>query len=229
MTQPNRTVDALVEEQFHRWQQGIRRRSKSGQVETHPIITISRQHGSGGVELGRKLADRLDFSFWHKEILHEIALSQNVSERMLASFDEHRRSAISEIVGNLVLSSREHSEYVRALAKVLHAIATHGAAVIIGRGAQDILGPAGLLRVLVVAPLELRVANLMAAGKSEVEAHKEIASVDRDRADFIRQVFHRDVNDPNGYDLVLNMGSFEPGRAMEVVMTAIRGRFADKL
>lgn len=231
MIRSHRTIDEIVEEQVHRWQLEMKRRAETRQAEAppKPMITISREHGSGGVELGRRLAERLGYSFWHKEILHEIATSASNSERLLASFDERRRNVIAELVANMVLVNRAQSDYVRGLARVMHAIATHGGAVIVGRGAQYLLAPELVLRVLVVAPLEVRVRNLVAAGQPEAEARKAAQTVDHQRAEFIRGTFHRHVEDVLDYDLVLNLGNLERERAPDVVLAALRARFGDRL
>lgn len=226
----HRSIDELVEEQFHRWQLEQRRRAESAQPHhPKPMITFSRQHGSGGAELAQHLAERLGYSFWHKEILHEIATNSAKSERLVASFDERRRSVIAELVANLVLANRAQSDYVRGLAKVLHAIATHGGAVIVGRGAQYLLDPATVLRVLVVAPLEVRVKNLIASGHPEAEARKTAAAIDHERAEFIRTTFHHHAEDVLDYDLVLNLGHLPKDRALDVVLAALRARFGDSL
>lgn len=223
------SIAAIVEEQVRRWQLEASRKDQSGEEVAKPIITISRQHGSGGVELARALAQKLGYSFWHKEILHEIANNRAMTERLLASFDEHRRNVIGELVGNLVLVNHSTSEYLRALAKVIHAIGTRGGAVIVGRGAQYLLDPDDLLRVRLVAPVEMRVQHMMGHGLTDHEARRSIENTDRDRAAFHKSLFHHDEADPSEYDLVLNLARIPVDRAVDVVLSAFRARFADRL
>lgn len=224
-----RTITGIVDEQVRRWQFEASEHPREQPRRPRPMITVSRQHASGGVELARRVAEKLGYSFWHKEVVHEIATDAHASERLMASFDEHRRNVIAEIVGNLVLVNHSSSEYVRELAKVLHAIATHGGAVIVGRGAQYLLDPKTLFRVRLVAPVEQRIGNLVARGLSPADAAKELAAVDKDRRDFVKGLFHHDPDDALDYDMVLNLDRIGPEAAVGLVLAGFRARFADQL
>lgn len=227
----SRSIEGLADEQVHRWQyENASRVGATTATQARPIITLSRLHASGGVEHARRLAESLGYSFWHKEVVHAIATNANISEHLMAAFDEHRRDTIGELVKNLVPVDQNpsSSEYVRSLAKVLHALAIVGGAVIVGRGAQYLLDPKQLLRVRIVAPLEQRVANLVARGMSAADASKEIAAVDEDRRKFLKGHFRHDGCDPLDYDLTLNLGGIPAEAGVGLIVSALKARFPDR-
>jgi len=80
-----------------------------------------------------------------------------------------------------------------------------GGAIIVGRGAHLILGQGEALRVLVVAPLDVRVATVMKRDEiSERDARRQIQAVEADRKAFLMKHFHTDFDDPVHFDLVVN-------------------------
>ena len=56
------------------------------------IITIGREFGSGGRELGRRLSETLDFAYYDQEIISEIARRTEMSEQYVQSIVEHQPS-----------------------------------------------------------------------------------------------------------------------------------------
>lgn len=110
-------------------------------------------------------------------------------------------------------------EYRYHLSRVVGALAHHGGAVILGRGAHLILGQGEALRVLVVAPLETRVRTVMEReALGEREARRRIVSVEADRKAFLMKHFHADFGDPTTFDIVANTAVL----GIEGVCSAIR-------
>jgi cytidylate kinase len=103
------------------------------------------------------------------------------------------------------------------------AIAHHGGAVILGRGAHLILGQGEALRVLVVAPLEARVRAVMERERlGEREARRRIESVEADRKAFLMKHFHSDFADPAAFDVVVNTAVLGVDGACETIRTAVQ-------
>lgn len=227
MQRSPRSVDAIVEQQVQKWLAERARARGDGVPRPAPVVAVSREYGARGAELARLVAERLGFACWDQEILHAIARRTHTSERLIAAFDEHHRASILETVRSMTsggpLSS---SEYFRELARLVHSIATHGAAVLVGRGVQFLLPPDQVLRVRVVAPLEARIRGLAERrGLTELDARAEIATVDADRAAFMRDHYGREVDDPTAYDLVVNTGSVPLDAAATIVAAAYEARF----
>ena len=122
---------------------------------------------------------------WDRELLHEIAIKTDASEQLFRSLDEHRRNPITDALSGLVPGAGPGtSMYKFHLLRALHTIAQHGSAVIIGRGAQFVLG-AEALRVRAVSPFDARVRALItAAAVDERTARAEIERVNAEHAAF---------------------------------------------
>ena len=202
MTMP-RSIDQIIEEQVRRWE--LSRRGRAAEHRHDPVITMSRLSGCCGRALAEELARRMGFDFFHKEILHRVAESAQLSETILKTVDEKAISAVEEWVQSLFLERYLTGDYFRHLCKVLMAISEHGRAVILGRGAGLVIPPKDCLRVLLVAPVEERVRAVAARdGLSREEAKRRVVHTDSDRHAFIRRHFHSDMMDPVHYDLVVN-------------------------
>jgi hypothetical protein len=73
-----KTIPQIVEEQIHRWH--IIGSEQKEEIAAVSVVTISRDPGSGGRIVAQKLAEKLGFDVFHREILHEMAKSADVSE-----------------------------------------------------------------------------------------------------------------------------------------------------
>ena len=217
-----RSIEKLVDEQVRRWQ--LLKKKKEA-VARPPVITVTGQHGAHGDELAQHLASELGFDHFDREIIHLIADSVHLSERMVASLDQRKRAVLADW---LVGFGREHTfspaEYRYHLARVVGAIAQQGGAVILGRGANILLGESAL-RVLAVAPLEERVRVVMEKeGLSDGNARRRIAAVEADRHAFILTHYRAEFGDPTAFDLVVNTAALGLGGASAVVRAALAAK-----
>jgi cytidylate kinase len=192
-------------------------------------VSVSREAGARGTELARCVAQRLEFRLWDQELVHRIAEESGASETLLRAVDEHARGAIEDLLAGVLMGDAStETEYLAQLIRVIHAIAQHGSAVLVGRGAQFVLSASTALRVRVVAPLDARVRNLAAArGLAEREARAEVERVDRERVNFVRHHYKRDATDPSAYDLVINSATLPFERAADVVVSAYGAKFEE--
>jgi cytidylate kinase len=215
-----RTIEAIVEEQARRWQ--IFRAERHAE-EARPVVTVSRQHGSGGGGVARRLAEDLGLDLFDKEILQQIAESAHLSERVVSSLDEKDKELLTDWLS--AFASRSYLspvEYRYHLSRVVGALAHHGGAVILGRGAHLVLGQGEALRVLVVAPLETRVRAVMEReGLTERDARRRIVTVEADRKAFLMKHFHADFADVTTFDLVVNTAVLGVQGACDAIKTAL--------
>ncbi len=158
--------------------------------------------------------------------MHEIARRAQIPEHLVSSLDESRRSAIEDFVTTLVDARATHDEYVTQLHRVVLALAEHGSAVVVGRGAQFILRPEQCLRVRVVAPFAQSVAAVMEREQlSRGRAEARVREVEQTRRSFIDKTFDADVTDPGHYDVVINLGALTIEQAADVLSAAYATRF----
>lgn len=214
-------MQALVDEHVGRWELARR----AGRERRLPCIALSRLPGSGGAELGRRVAAELDYDFFGIEIVDQIARDQQVQRELVAGLDERVRTAIDRYVLHALRPFNE-GDYIRQVARTVTTIAERGRAVFLGRGSTCILSPERALRVLVVAPLALRVEHV--AKQDDVtldQARERLAHRDEERREFHRHHFGVDPDDASVYDLVVNTGSLGMDLAVALVAEARRRRF----
>jgi cytidylate kinase len=221
------SIEALIDRQLTR-RQVFERAPKSPRPaadEKPPllrVITVSRETGSGGRTLAARLAKRLDFELIDRQIVDKLSHDTGARERLIASLDERTRSAVGLWVEG-ILTGRyiDQSEYANALCRSVTTLAEHGDSVIIGRGANVILGPRGGLHVRVIAPPEVRVQNLMRhMGMAPREAREHIDLCDEERRRFYAEVLNADIENPCDYHLVINTARVGLDLAEELVVQA---------
>jgi cytidylate kinase len=215
-----RSLEALVEEQAHRWQL-VREQRPSD--ERGPVVTISRQPGAGGGEVVRRLAEELGLDVFDREIIRQIAESTHLSERVVSTLDEKARAWLSDWLEGL--ASRDFlsaAEYRYQLTRIVGAIAHHGGAIIVGHGAHLVLGEGEALRVKLVSPLDARVAAVMKRNAiGEREARRQVLAVEAGRRAFVMQHFHVDLDDPARFDLILNTVRLGAAGSVALVRAAL--------
>jgi cytidylate kinase len=191
-------------------------------------LTLSRQYGSGGAELAQRLGERLDWQVFDREILSLIARQAHTAEAVLARLDERAVSHFHETFANLILSQAPaQAAFLREMMRVLWALARQGKAILLGRGANWLLDQRFGLRVRVVAPLRQRVEWVARQeGLDAVAAEKRVKDNDAAQQRFIRQVFGRDIDDPVGYDLVLNVAALGREAAEDTALAALRSKLS---
>lgn len=216
----------LADRQSRRWQLQQAVRGTSPHVA---CIAVSRMPGAGGAEIGRRLAEQLDFEFFGREMVEKVSSDLDVEHGRLADLDERVRSVIDQLVSDAMARERlSEPEYLRGLTRVVATLSRHGSAVLVGRGAPFILSHEDTLRVLVVAPRELRIARYAEVkGIPLEEASAALALAEQRRGEFARRYFGVEQNDPSLYDLVVNSGSLGFEAATRVVLEAYRSRFPD--
>jgi len=225
-------IEKIIEKQARFWEMRERIAEEGGEAAQRalvhlaegPWISISKQWGSGSLKLASKLADELHWQWFDKEILTTIAQHTNSREQIMSRLDEHAIGSINDYVAQMVVSEDPgQATYLHEMIRVVMSLARQGNAIIVGRGANFFLNPRFGLRVRLVAPLETRVARVAAVeGWSPTSARPQVEKNDTQQAAFIRQVFGRDIEDPLGFDLMLNMGSMDEDTAVQAILAALR-------
>ena len=211
------SIDAIIDRQFRRWEleRSAGHRAESGHESipnVHPVLTVSREHGSAGSAIAASLADRFGYTLLHRDVIDRMGQSTGYSRRLLESLDDRSRSNMAtwfdSMVGGLYFDS---TDYVRALFTTLYSIARLGGVVVVGRGANFIVGRDRGFHVRVVAPREERIRAIAERrGVGLREAAHEVAVRDHEREEFVRRLFHRSADDPLAYDIVINCAGTSP-------------------
>ena len=213
----NPPIDAFIKEQIGKWK---------NKTQSHvPVITVSSQPGSGGRVIAKGLAKRLLIDLFDRDIVKEIAESAHISGAVIETMEKERFTGIKDFIASLVNDRYLWpGVYLDHLMKVVAAIASHGDAVIVGRGANFLIPPEDRISIRVIAPFKSRVENVSKTyGVTRDEAKRRVIHRENRRAAFIRQSFNADVADPNNYDMVINTGRGDIDAAIGSVIGMVVG------
>lgn len=203
------------------------------------VVTISRQLGSGGGAIGRRVAEELGIAYVDGEIVSRAAALAGVSEEALADVDERRPTLLSYIADLLaryptaaelgipaveVEPTLSQDSFRRLFEDVILDIGTNSSAVIIGRGGQMILqDKPWVLRVHIMAPLEVRVKRISEREDVSLEVAERMArEMDKNRAGYIQAYYKAHWQDPKIYDLMINTGRIDFDTSVKLIVTAAR-------
>lgn len=216
-----KSISKIIEEQVHRWQ--ITHKKEALEKEGISIVTVSREPGSGGRIIAGRLAEKLGIDIFHKEVIHQIAISADVSETVLETLDERGLNTLEHWIASLVHERHLWPDrYLQHLMKVIGTIGNHGRAVIVGRGANFVLPPEKRFAVRIVAPQTWRIENVAREFNiSPEEAKRRVFRTESDRRAFIRKYFNADIADPTNYDLVINTNTLKLEDAVNVISAAL--------
>ena len=200
------------------------------------IITIGREFGSGGRELGRHLAEILGYAYYDREIITEIAKRTSLSEKYIQHITEQK-----PVIPFPIHTGRTFwamlPDYNQSVQQEQHTIiqemAEKSDCVIVGRCADYILREAKPFRVFVYSDIEAKIARCRkneTADISQSDTHyeagealtdkelaKRIAQINRGRADYYEFYTGQEWGDKAYYDLCINTS----GRDIKTLAEAI--------
>jgi cytidylate kinase len=193
----------------------------------NPFVTVAREPGSGGAPVAKAVASKLGFTLVDEQIVEDIARSTKQRKTIIKAIDEKSRTRIEDIVHSLLNEEYVNDlTYVTELTRVILAYALRGRVVILGRGANFICPFAKGLHINITAPYAVRVQRAMDhEGLNEREAKEVIAKVERERKEFVKQYFRKDITKCNSYDLTLNTTYFSVDQAADAVVEAFYRKF----
>ncbi len=199
-----------------------------------PFVTISRQFGCEAIVLAESLArefdalEKLESGSWqvyNRKLIEAMADQKYSFDQLMSALDSKVRGAIEEFVETLV-GEISDLKLLHKLVQTMRATATLGRCIIIGRGGaivtRDLLGG---IHVRLVASEELRLKGLVERyGWTEFKARHEMKEQDSSRQTFYKKYLHRDSNDPEIYDLVLNSGRLTHTEMVGQITTLFQAR-----
>ena len=199
------------------------------------IITISREFGSGGRELGRRLADTLKIEYYDNEIISEIAKHTSLSESYVKQVLENSPHQLFPItIGRSFMYTGAHSmelaqSIYRAQHDIISDLADKSDCVIVGRCADYILREKNPFRIYVYSDIESRVERCMAHKRedekdfTEKDMRQRILSIDKNRARYYQFYTASDWGDKLNYDLCINTS----GKVIKEIVPVIAKFFAE--
>ncbi len=210
------------------------------------VITISREVGSGGDQIARRVCELLGYRYFDKGLMAQVAREQGVSEAEVVDFSEDRyqgrrfidallRRSARVATATMVATTTKGAETrivlpvdeemaVGFVSQTIRALRARGQVVVVGRGGQAILrDAAGVLHVRIIARLEERVRQVMhTEGLTREAALSMLTERDRSTAEYLRRFHGIDWAEPALYHLTLNTSLLSHEAAADVIADAAR-------
>jgi cytidylate kinase len=179
-----------------------------------PSITISRQMGSGGIEIAGLLADRLAESsqqtwmVFDRNLAETVWKDHNLPGSVGPFFQEEVPQAVRDAVQEILGIRITGSQMVEHTAATILRLASLGNAIFIGRGANIITASQkSVFHVRLMAPFSKRVRQIEEHHRlSTQEAVELISTTDEARRRYVKHYFRAEIDDPINYHFVINTG-----------------------
>ncbi len=181
------------------------------------IITVGREFGSGGRELGRRLAEALGFEYYDNEIITEISKHTSLSEQYIKQIIECTPHQLYPItVGHSFAVSGDHAfkqvqSVYAAQEKIIKDLAEKSNCVIVGRCADYILKDYKPFRLFVYAETDSKVKRCMERDSSmpERKLRRKMRGIDKNRARYYSFYTGNSWGAKTNYDLCINTTNTE--------------------
>jgi len=215
-----KALRGMMEARVYEWRQSAEKRPS----QPGPVVTVSRESGCRGESISESVAAELGLHLYTWEIVEQIAKDEHVSVQVVSTLDEKARTELEDwLTGFQGTHNLSEYAYLKDLRRITFAIAAHGNAIILGRGASFLLPPEKRIALLFVSPLEVRIRNVMEdRGLSEKHAREHIVKADAEHHQFAKKYFQADILDSAHYHMVINTAFVEPDTIVGIMKEVIR-------
>lgn len=207
-------------------------------MKTNSIITIGRQFGSGGREIGKKLAESLEIPFYDKELIQLAAKKSGVCEEVFETVDEQATNSFlySLAMGAYTLSNTSslitempiNDKLFILQSDIIKNLAAEGPCVIVGRCGNYVLRDnPNAVHLFIYADMECkikRVSKLYDLPENKVK--DKIVKTDKKRANYCNYYTNEKWGIMQNYDFSLNSSRLDTERCVEVIRQYLAAREA---
>ena len=202
------------------------------QKSVRRAVVISRQAGSGSFAVAEKLAryleqhaagDACPWTVFDRNLMDKVLEDHNLPTRLAQFLPEDRMSQIEDVLADVFEVHPPAQTMIEQTTETILKLAGLGNVIIIGRGSPVITAQLPhVLRVRLVAPLELRITHVSEFYRlTRTEACKFCLSQDRGRERYLKKYFKADINDPLLYHLTVNTGLVSFDDAAKLIGDAV--------
>lgn len=190
------------------------------------IIAVGREYGSGGHEIAKMIAERMNLPFYDRNLLSEVAREKGIDVSAIEKYDESpRRAFVSQTVRGYSNAPEDglanmEFDYIRAMAS------RGDSFVIVGRCADTILaGNKGLITIFVTADDDRKIERISRIlNVSEAEAARMIRAKNKKRKSYHNYYSDGKWGDSRYYDLLINSSRLGLEKTADVIEAYIKAR-----
>lgn len=198
-------------------------------MDCNKIITIARQFGSGGREIGEKLSERLGIKYYDKELISIAAKESGVNPEVFENVDERATNSLLYSLsmglysfGNNFPSMNEmpiNDKLYLLQHKIIKQIADEGPCVIVGRCADYVLKDRkDVVNIFIYADLDFRIKRAVEIKDVKPsKAEQVVLKTDKTRANYYNFYSGKKWGLPENYDLCINRSALSADKAVDVI------------
>lgn len=197
------------------------------------IITISREFGSGGRELGKRLAEKLNIAYYDKEILHEISKKTQLAYEYVEQVVEKKPIVYYPITIARSINFYENYQVDHNItifteqSNVIKELASKSSCVIVGRCADYILREEKPYRIYVYSDMESKVNRCKEKGEfdeklSDKQISRKIKKIDKQREKYYEFYTAQTWGDKLNYDICINTSNKSIKDIVDIIVEALK-------
>lgn len=206
------------------------------------VITIGREFGSGGRQIGRMLAEELGMAFYDARLILEAAEHSGIAPEVLAGNDEQTPGLLNGLIplsmGHTAMSFWSGSpqmgreDLYRVTAEYIRLIASKESCVIVGRSADYVLRDMQrCVNIFIHAPLSVRTDRIIR--RCDAESHSRAMALaektDRSRASFYNFYTDKTWGDSRSYDLTFDSSKLSFSAIVKIIKDYIAARYGEDI
>ncbi len=189
---------------------------------TNTIITISRQYGSGGRDVGKLVAKRLGIQCYDKEIISKISEKSGFTEQYIQNAGEDVEDDLFSGFGNVGFYEQSNRLAIwNEQCRVIKKIAEEGDCVLVGRCADYVLKDenVNLIKTFVYADMDYRADRIVTLyGDSSGNPKKRLREKDKRRSAYYEIYTDQTFGDLLNYDFCLNSSSLSIDTCVDIIV-----------
>lgn len=204
-------------------------------MDKQMIISIGRQCGSGGREIGEKLAEHYGLKFYDRNIIQLLAEDMEKDPENVAKIEEKlsgllpkRRGGFEAKVKDLMNRLNTSDEMYLHERGLIGKLAETESFVIVGRGANDVMvGNPNALRLFIYAPEDFRLPRVKAEYKleSDDDARKKMDQIDKERREYFEYYTGRIWGYYDHHDLMINSSILGIDGTVDLIVSVADKKF----
>jgi cytidylate kinase len=209
---------------------------ESKETKRGPCITVSRQSGAGSSLVDDKLKEIFEsnqkpgygeWAIFDKNLMEKIMEDHNIPQRLSKLFTLEKQSAITNMVTELLGLQPSARTILHKTAHTILQLAQTGNSIIVGRAGNIVTSKLNnVFHIRLIAPIEDRILRIQSYYDfNRKEAIEWIKKEDQSRYEYYMKNYHKDINDPLLYHMVLNTNLLGYDEAATIIAKAVMKRF----
>lgn len=201
-----------------------------------PIITISRETGTGATKICERLIDHLnqyaieeykDWAYFDRKLIEKVMEDHNLPEHFRKYLSEEKPAKIDSWFGEILGITPSKLLLLHKTSQTINKLAEFGNVILVGRGANIILSNLErAFHIRLIAPINFRIENAMKLyNLDRKDAEEFIKTEDEFRKDYILKYFHKNVEDPHLYHAIINTNLLSFDEIAEMIVHCVIKRF----